>query len=220
VSAQARTTLALLGALAFALAAPLACNGEYRFDERAADAGSGGDLDGAASEPRCTSDATCAPLGLRCDLASGLCVACLESADCTTSARPRCETGRGLCVQCLQTSDCPARETCEASTHLCIDACFDDDDPCPRPGTFCDQNLRLCVECKSDGDCASSSRGRRCSPKTGACAICVTNADCGSEAPACDPRSGKCVVCVTSADCAPGSACTPSGGCAALATAP
>ncbi len=188
-----------------------ACNGSFRFDEGSVDGGSeaGASTGDAAALPECTSDAPCAPLGMRCDTESRVCVACLTDAECTSAGRRFCEPKQHVCVACRTTANCPSRHTCEPTTHRCLDACFDDDDLCPIQGFECNQELRLCVECREDGHCEASPRGKRCNVDSGECVACVTKEHCAAPRPTCDPRSGTCVGCVTTSDCAPGQACAP-----------
>jgi hypothetical protein len=200
------------GAGALTLALALAgCDATFRFDEPATpdaatvDARGEGDS-GSAREP-CASDTACG--GLRCETASGACVACLTNSDCG-GALARCDTALHACVACLATADCGPRQRCEPTTHRCLDTCDDDDDPCPLPNFVCDRDRHLCLECRSSANCAGSPNGSVCDITVGRCAECTANASCPTPTPVCDRRTGRCVGCVSSVACGVGLACDPS----------
>jgi hypothetical protein len=205
---------ALANATVSALAAMTvlaACNDTFRFDDAPPAPGDGVDAGGDEQAPaadattsRCTSDSTCGDL--RCDLASGACVACVGDGDCSAD-RPRCDSASHLCVECEGQSDCTQREICNATTHRCIDTCTDADDPCPHAGFVCDGTLRLCVECRSSANCAGFPSSPICDIPIGRCVQCTGNAQCPSSSPVCDRRSGQCVGCLTSAACPAGMLC-------------
>jgi hypothetical protein len=205
--------LAIVAGCALAAAPVLAaCNATFRFDEPlardAGDAETGTSADAAPPPERCTSDTACGGAGLRCETASGECVACLVDGDCSGAFR-RCETSLHACVACLDTPDCGAKQRCEPTTHRCVDTCVDDDDPCPLPNFVCDRDRALCVECRSSANCAGSASGPVCDMAIGRCVECTANARCPMEKPACDRRTGRCVGCVSSAACGLGFACDP-----------
>ena len=188
-----------------ALSALLACNAELRFD--ADDAGAS-PLDSAAvTTSPCSTDATCA--GIRCDTASGQCVACLADDDCS-GATPRCNTSTHLCVACVAKADCAKRQDCDATTNRCLDSCFDADDTCPSSGFSCNEDLGLCVECTSSANCSASANGTVCNLPIGRCVECTGNAQCPPAKPTCDVRSGHCAVCVVSTTCGASAICDPS----------
>ena len=193
--------------VAFALAA--GCNDTFRFDETS-DAGSFADAaPDAAVPPPCQKDADCSAVpGLRCDVASGLCVACLGDGDCAAPSK-RCDSAWRACVACLGDSDCATRQRCDSTTRTCLDTCFDFDDRCPLPGFVCEPTLGLCIECRTSVNCAGNPAGGRCDRDIGRCVACLSNAECPAERPRCDRRIGRCVGCVSSAECAPGTACAP-----------
>lgn len=212
---SAHRTLSLASVLVslVPLAAFAACNGEFRFDDAPPlDGGNeeGGEPGTDAASTACKSDGDCLSLGLKCDVPSGRCVACLDDAQCTSGARRHCERSLHVCVECLATADCPTRHTCEPITHRCIDACAEGDEYCPLAGFVCDEYARRCIECKTNAHCAGSQRGPTCDTAIGMCVECAGNAACPTTKPHCDRRTGKCVGCVTSAECPAGSACDPS----------
>jgi Cys-rich repeat protein len=199
------TTAALLCGLA-------GCDEAFHFDVRPSDAGDAGldaGDDGASTPGACTSDATCG--GLRCEITSGLCVACLQDADCAGGANKRCEPTTHVCVACLNRPDCAKRQDCDTVTHRCLDACFDSDDPCPTAGFVCSEDLGRCIECRTSANCAGSAGGLVCDVPIGRCVQCTSNAQCPSGKPVCDRRTGQCQVCVASVTCGgAGAFCDPS----------
>lgn len=184
------------------------CDETFRFDVPASrDAGN--DADDGARGPGpgpCTTDASCG--GLRCHVPSGVCVACLQNADCTGSLA-RCEPTTHLCVACLNGPDCGARQNCDTVTNRCLDVCFDADDLCPSAGFVCDRDRALCIECKTSASCAGAANGPFCDVPIGRCVECTGNAQCPVGKPVCDRRSGRCQACVTSPTCGVGAVCDP-----------
>lgn len=206
LTAPAKTAArAALSALA-ALLSLAACDDTFRFDEPAADASTDAAGDAAVGEidagrAPCSSDTSCG--GMRCDTARGACVACLGDSDCSGS-RAHCDVASNLCVECTRTDDCKTRQRCDATTHRCLDTCFDEDDPCPGDGFVCDRTLRTCIECRSSANCSGSASGAICDVPIGRCVACTSNAQCAAPTPACDRRSGRCVGCLTSSACSGG----------------
>lgn len=192
------------------------CNAEFRFDEPAAaqDAGSREtsttDVDDGDETYSCKADKDCAVPGLRCDAATGRCVACLEEADCTLPSRAHCDLATMECVGCVAHEQCGPRQRCEETTQTCVDTCFDADDLCPTEGYICDGPSHRCIECNYGANCASSPHGPYCEKATGRCVECMGNAQCPVSRPRCDRCSGQCVGCLTSKECGPGGVCDPS----------
>jgi len=81
----------------------------------------------ASSEPRCPTDTVCSPLGV--------CVACLDSVQCSSGAARVCDTDRGVCVECVNDANCTA-------------------DPLRLP--VCMAGLNRCG-CDSNNDCVGGS---------------------------------------------------------------
>ncbi len=202
-SARALGTTA---AMVFGLAG---CDEAFHFDVSAPhDAGN--DADDVVPPPdpsACTTDATCG--GLRCHVASGVCVACLQNGDCTGTNLKRCEPTMHVCVACLNGPDCGARQNCDTVTNRCLDVCFDADDPCPTAGFVCDHNRALCIECTTSANCAGSAKGPLCDVPIGRCVECTGNAQCPPTKPVCDRRSGSCHACVVSPTCGASAVCDP-----------
>jgi hypothetical protein len=85
-----------------------------------------------ASRALCGVDAGCGDEALTpvCDTARGVCVECLDEADCAREEAfgPRCDEGAGYC-QCADESDCegnPNGPWCHAVAHACT--CLLDED--------------------------------------------------------------------------------------------
>lgn len=199
-----------LAIVATTLALASACNGTFRFDVSDApnDAGTAAEASVDARSTHCSNDAACALPGLRCDQASGRCVACVGDSDCGATGG-RCDLALHVCIECRETADCKTNQRCDDTTHTCLDTCNDDDDACPAAGFVCDWRLKLCIECHESEHCTDDAQRTRCDRDIGRCVECLAHAQCPSERPRCDRRTGACVGCVTAADCADGEACAP-----------
>lgn len=112
----------------------------------------------------CKSNPDCAshPSTPVCDTASGACVACLTSTDCTTAAAPVCTNK--MCGGCATADDCMRF----SSTPVCQ----------TTSGT--------CVQCLTNKDCDSIHE--TCNTMTNQCEACTTNAQCTSGL--CCPSTG------------------------------
>lgn len=191
----------------------------------------------ADGSSRCNSQSECVSIGRscsvdsdcgdgRCRTSDGVCVSCLEGADCRSGERclvdGRCAGG----LTCAASADCPSSLVCDSSASACVecvadgdctsgkclrsycvaavDGCLADAD-CTMPDRArCDPLTRHClgrVECVEDGDCAS---GRSCDD--GRCVACRTNEQC----PEGVCRDGACFArCRDATDCAGGQFCRP-----------
>ena len=185
-----------------------ACDGDLRFDERgSADAApevspdSAGDVDEVvrddAANGKCTAEADCGLPSLHCDLASGICVACVADQQCT-GAFARCDSALNRCVQCGVSADCPPGENCEPNRHRCVRSCADGG-ACGSSGR-CDAR-GICVECSSTAECARFPDRRNCDVPSGSCVQCANDGECGATHQRCDRVAGTCVQCVSQADC-------------------
>lgn len=210
-----RVAIAVVSAIATTFAVS-SCNGTFRFDDQSIppfDGGADPDAEESGADlRRCTMDADCTKLGLRCDEGSGRCVACLADADCAAPT-PRCSPALRVCVGCLETSDCSAKQRCDERSMTCLDTCAEGDELCPVAGFACDEHANVCIECRSSSHCTG---GLRCAMHIGRCVECIANAQCPAERPKCDPRRGACVGCVSSTDCPPGEACTSTSTCVSV----
>jgi Cys-rich repeat protein len=181
-----------------------------------------------AGAQSCGSDAECAPPSPRCELPSGVCVACLEDDDCAAGnvcalpanvcaercipsfcggSLPVCDFGTGSCRPCTDDAACPAGAPHCLASGACVACrqnsdCSADEDGEPR---FCDPAGR-CVECLDDGHC--DDIGERCSSYLGACAEpCSPTDPCRADDPICDESIGFCVECRSDRDCGDGVLC-------------
>jgi hypothetical protein len=123
----------------------------------------------------CTSANDCAARidgRIECDVATGLCVECLSSADC--DATERCLVGACAAPStCTSTLDCPISQICDVATQRCVDCVGNTD--C-GPG-FCVAN-RCWAACASDRDCVSL--GLLCDSGLGHCVECLRAFDCSA----------------------------------------
>ncbi len=187
------------------------CDSVFRFDQPANAIADGGGVDEATTEDAggrvpCADDTACG--GLRCQVTTGMCVACVGDTDCSGALR-HCDTAQGICVECNNAStDCAEHHVCDQQTRRCVDTCNDGDDRCPVSGFSCDVVHKICTECDSLRPCKVSSRPV-CDPPTGRCVECAGDAQCPALKPVCDRRSGRCVACVRSVECDAGFVCDP-----------
>jgi len=164
-----------------------------------------------------------------CDEASGNCVECVESNDCTGGvclnntcvecannadcASGACDIPNNTCVECLSNLTCPGG-VCEVISKTCT-PCLNSND-CVAPGaTQCkvdDANLtqNTCVECLDNTPCTTPAAAR-CGT-TNACGPCQDAADCAQVPNTNQCNAGTCVQCTPAtqaADCA-NKVCDPS----------
>ena len=92
-----------------------------------------------------------------CNVNTGYCVECLESAHCTDPARPACSSA-GVCVECATAGQCASIDTPACLNGSCS-ACTADAQ-CSRFAStpVCDATEGRCTtECTDDADCAGKS---------------------------------------------------------------
>lgn len=217
---RARRALAAASAAALALSCitvfDVACNGEFRFDEAAADSGldsgnaddGGGDDGGGSTDasgtgdgrvPACTDDSDCEKWGLKCDVFGGVCVQCDEDEHCS-GATPRCDTAIHRCVECGTAKDCGDAGYCESHTRRCVRTC-EDLNPCPN-GLTCNDVLDRCQQCTADSTCqALNAQTPHCDPDLLKCVQCAMDSQCSGVTPRCDRTRGLCVECYRSDQC-------------------
>ncbi len=146
-----------------------------------ADAPPAGDSDGVQADAAVATscDAGCSAPTPFCDLAQGVCVACLTSASCDKAGQ-RCIEGTcvdaepcisdkacvakngvcdpigGVCVDCLTAVDCGEAEACVAKVCLPAPAACTSSKDCAALNQVCDKAAGVCVDCESDVDCPES----------------------------------------------------------------
>jgi hypothetical protein len=110
-----------------------------------------------------------------CDPTSMVCVACVTSSQCPTTA-PICDTTTNTCVQCESSSQCPsASPVCDGKSMSCV-SCNGDNgskatDPCPTTtAPFCftmGSMAGTCGKCTASSQCENASDV--CDSDTGVC---------------------------------------------------
>jgi hypothetical protein len=118
-------------------------------------------VSGAGGQPGVCEEAACPPATPFCDAASGACVGCRSSVDCTQDEALVCHPTRRECVQCLDDLYCgEPGETCNVALGRCALPCTEQADCALDPETACSTTLGICVECSTDADCPDP--GERC----------------------------------------------------------
>ncbi|MCB9738942.1 MAG: SMP-30/gluconolactonase/LRE family protein [Deltaproteobacteria bacterium] len=117
-----------------------------------------------------------------------------------TGATPFCDGAAGVCVACLDTADCgKPGQRCIA--HACEDAepCTTDK-TCIAKGGVCDLGVGVCVDCLADADCgdALACVAKVCLPPP---ASCQSSKDCAALDQVCNKAAGVCVDCEADVDC-------------------
>jgi Cys-rich repeat protein len=211
--------------LAGACAGPFAaCDGEVRFDEPVAlDAGGEAAVDAPAGvndvAPRietsapvsraCQDDLACAAAHGRCIPAQGVCVACLDDADCASGFGPRreCDPKSHMCVECTEASHCGPGRYCDPGTSRCVEWCFDEGKPCDTVGFTCIAKDKHCGECSRNENCKGGAEPF-CNTFIGQCVECMSSAQCTSgKRPVCLRYTGRCVECMNDLGCAAPARC-------------
>jgi hypothetical protein len=77
-------------------------------------------------------------------------IACESSKDCDEGV---CDKGTGVCVDCLEDADCDEGFRCSGKECIPAVECTSDKD-CKALGMICDKESGYCVECLADFDCA------------------------------------------------------------------
>jgi hypothetical protein len=127
-------------------------------------------------DPEASSEQRACTAAERCDRDIGLCVDCVQDADCSSALAPVCDLARGGCVECADSSDCPAeRPVCDAEAARCIECVVDAD--CAATGGVCLPGAQRCVGCRDDRDCAGFEDSR-CLPEALLCVECLDDRDC------------------------------------------
>lgn len=120
------------------------------------------------------------PAAERCDARLGLCVDCVENADCAYGPLKACDVARGTCVECVGPETCPVqRPVCDVEASLCIECSSNAD--CAATGEVCLPGPQRCVQCRDDADCAGRDDDVHCLAGELRCVECVTDSDCTAE---------------------------------------
>ncbi len=162
----------------------------------------------------CNGDKDCKEPGLSLCRAEG-CV-CTDDSGCTAGAE-KCDVASGVCIACDKDSQCAEGKTkCIAGDTPAASCGCASDDECGGEGEapFCAKDNGACVVCLTDAQCG---KGGKCfSPGTPAANCgCTKNADC--DGAVCNKATGACQQCVEGPDCEKlelGSICTEEGTCA------
>lgn len=192
--AFAVTSLAPLVLVSFA-----SCNNQFRFDSTLPPVDAG--------PAPCTVDTDCRLATLHCDPNAGVCVECVNDAQCTTAGLTRCDLATQVCAGCKVDGDCAHGQLCETTTGTCLFTCIEDP-TCPLEAPACDEVRGVCIRCKHNRDCARDEPF--CEAVSGRCLSCLNDDDCPVATPRCDRPLGGCVVCITSGDCTAPAMCDPS----------
>jgi hypothetical protein len=153
----------------------------------------------------CLTDDHCAGRQQRCHQSSGTCrfEACTTAADCAEYPdAPHCHTGSGLCQECTTDGHC-------ADDELCRDGLCQPRGECQRDSECgvaerCNTLTQRCVQCVNSLDCRLG--GRCLSSQCGPATACTGDADCGAPL-RCAVSSGTCVDCTSDTHCASGQIC-------------
>jgi hypothetical protein len=138
---------------------------------------------GGAAGCRTSEDCATDPAGPVCDGAEGVCVGCLDNADCGGALT--CDTVLGKCAGCATDDACPAGTLCELEIATCVPGC-NDGRPCAGGLSCCDV---ACVDtATSSMHCGGCDRA---CPGAGRCAqgVCSGNSDCPAPFEDCDGKA-------------------------------
>jgi hypothetical protein len=147
-----------------------------------------------------------------CDLATGQCVECLSTVECSgnvpvgdAGAANVCDPVRHECVQCLDATSCsgdtPICKTDEANSdrNECVECV--NDGQCRGATPVCDEATNECTaRCTTPQEC--SGEKPVCNVTKQLCVECLDNASCmGTSATQCNTTSNECVECTDDAPC-------------------
>jgi hypothetical protein len=112
----------------------------------------------------CATDSDCPGRQFgRCDLRTGVCVACTRDAHCSGEEFEKlCDSARSRCVECLKNADCTGNTLgakCKGNTCICSGAT---DCAANVHGKVCDGAYKIC-SCVKDSDCPA---GSSCKPSS------------------------------------------------------
>ncbi len=113
-----------------------------------ADGGSDEDAGAATGPIACATDKTCFATGQICDKAAGVCVDCLEDADCDAGKECRAKLCKDPPTPCKSSKECAGQ------------------------GKICAKKQGVCLDCEEDTDCAAD---KHCNEGVCVADICGTN---------------------------------------------
>ena len=177
------------------------------------------DLAPASDLAGCVGDDGCGGATPRCDLKTGLCVACTLDGQCPDGQLCRggacvpgcslakgcgdagaCEVDAGACFWCASDHDCaePAAPRCDVATHHCA-PCLPLNDNCAE-GRYCvamNGGFSCAMGCKIDLDCSGSDGGI---PSSLCCDhLCIDRASNGANCGQCGKACGNGQSCCNAA---------------------
>jgi sugar lactone lactonase YvrE len=117
-----------------------------------------------------------------------------------SGATPVCDPKQGVCVACMDSADCgKPDQRCVEQTCLDPEPCTTDK-TCIAKGGVCDLGAGICVDCLTDADCgdALTCVAKICLPPPAGCA---SSKDCAALGQVCDKAAGVCVDCEGDVDC-------------------
>lgn len=120
---------------------------------------------------------------------------CSSDEDCSDPAAPHCDLATGMCEACLVDAHCEADFVC--FQFECVPKCFSDAD-CEAPAGHCSPE-GVCLECLEDAHCPMDEVCSS-APGVGECVECIVDEDCPADSPWCS-WSSTCVECLDSSDC-------------------
>jgi hypothetical protein len=159
---------------------------------------------GSCGQCSATNTTQCSGATPECDVAVGLCVACLTDGDCKDPSRPRCDTSHQCVASCTGNGQCPSERPVCATTGPLAGTCTECEPGqtahCTESTPVCDGGTDTCVGCVSTMDCPHGV----CAPLTHTCVGCESSGDCAAPTPSCDLARNECVSgCTSDESCPP-----------------
>jgi hypothetical protein len=143
----------------------------------------------AATGPDCRLDPTLCDAPRVCDDATGKCVECLSSTECSGN---------------VPVGDAGAAKVCDLIRHECVQ-CTENENVCSGDTPVCktdeaNSDRNECVECVNDAQCGGATPV--CDEATNECtARCTTPQECSGEKPVCNTTKQLCVECLDNTTC-------------------
>jgi len=158
---------------------------------------------------KCAGDSDCKGRSGPFCAASGLCMACTASSQCTDPTKPICQGN--ACAACAagSTAACGAKDsskpTCDTGTGKCVE-CTTSNQCTTASKPICG-NSQTCVACgdtsaPTNGCSAKNATLAACNLTSGNCVECTANLHCTSSGkPVCNTSTSQCVQCTDSTQC-------------------